>query len=148
MAQWAKHTALVSIHIINPLMIWTTVSNGFAAHCWRKISRFFLQTGVSSEKSGDKRRLGQFSGRTREVGWDLLAAARALCGNDQRHCLHHGREESSCFVRWIKNCGSISPGLDIGRWRLWRKHWPGYYGWLLTRKTTRCHREKFRRNFP
>ncbi|MBS1544968.1 MAG: N-acetylglucosamine kinase [Bacteroidetes bacterium] len=61
---------------------------------------FFYGTGVSSEKNQELIRnafLQYFRGATIEIQWDLLAAARALCGHEKGIACILGTGSNSCL---------------------------------------------------
>ncbi len=61
---------------------------------------FFYGTGVSSEKNQELIRnafLQYFPGATIEIQWDLLAAARALCGHEKGIACILGTGSNSCL---------------------------------------------------
>lgn len=61
---------------------------------------FFYGTGVSSEKNQETIKsafLEVFPSATIEAGWDLLAAARALCGNEPGIACILGTGSNSCL---------------------------------------------------
>ena len=61
---------------------------------------FYYGTGVSSEKNQNVIRdtfRGYFGKAEIEVGWDLLAAARALCGNEPGIACILGTGSNSCY---------------------------------------------------
>ncbi len=60
---------------------------------------FFYGTGVSSEKNQTliKKAFGEFFAHAHiEIGWDLLAAARALCGHEEGIACILGTGSNSC----------------------------------------------------
>ena len=89
---------------------------------------FFYGTGVSSQKNQDVVRgafLEFFPGSTVEIEWDLLAAARALCGHEagiacilgtgSNSCLYDGRKITSQVANlgWI--LADEGSGTSIGK---------------------------------
>jgi N-acetylglucosamine kinase-like BadF-type ATPase len=66
---------------------------------------FFYGTGVSSEKNQQLIRstlLGYFPGASIEIEWDLLAAARALCGREAGIACIMGTGSNSCLYDGTK----------------------------------------------
>lgn len=89
---------------------------------------YFYGAGVSSEKNqlGIKKAFLDFFPQARiEIGWDLLAAARALCGNEPGIACIMGTGSNSCLydgkniVDNVANLGWIladeGSGANIGR---------------------------------
>lgn len=89
---------------------------------------FFYGAGVSSEKNQEtiKEAFSQFfPGTYTEVGWDLLAAARALCGNEPGIACIMGTGSNSCLYDGNKITGNVAnlgwiladegSGANIGR---------------------------------
>jgi N-acetylglucosamine kinase-like BadF-type ATPase len=89
---------------------------------------FYYGAGISSEKNLDTIRVAfgtYFPEATIEVGWDLLAAARALCGDEpgiacilgtgSNSCLYDGKE----IIGNVANLGWIladeGSGTDMGK---------------------------------
>ncbi len=72
---------------------------------------FFYGTGVSSEKNQEVIKeafLDYFKGAEIEVGWDLLAAARALCGNEPGIACILGTGSNSCLYDGEKIIGNVA----------------------------------------
>jgi N-acetylglucosamine kinase-like BadF-type ATPase len=72
---------------------------------------FFYGTGVSSEKNQDviKETFSYFFNEAEiEVGWDLLAAARALCGNQPGIACILGTGSNSCLYDGEKIIGNVA----------------------------------------
>ncbi len=72
---------------------------------------FFYGTGVSSEKNVEVIKaafLEYFAGAQIEVGWDLLAAARALCGNEPGIACILGTGSNSCLYDGEKIIGNVA----------------------------------------
>ena len=72
---------------------------------------FFYGTGVSSEKNQKVIKeafLEYFNGADIEVGWDLLAAARALCGNEPGIACILGTGSNSCLYDGEKIIGNVA----------------------------------------
>jgi N-acetylglucosamine kinase-like BadF-type ATPase len=72
---------------------------------------FFYGTGVSSEKNVEVIKaafLEYFAGAEIEVGWDLLAAARALCGNEPGIACILGTGSNSCLYDGEKIIGNVA----------------------------------------
>lgn len=66
---------------------------------------FFYGTGVSSDKNQElikKAFLEFFPGAQIEIGWDLLAAARALCGHEEGIACILGTGSNSCHYNGEK----------------------------------------------
>jgi glucosamine kinase len=89
---------------------------------------FFYGAGVSSEKNQEtiKAAFSQFfPGAYTEVGWDLLAAARALCGTEAGIACIMGTGSNSCLYDGTKITGNVAnlgwiladegSGANIGR---------------------------------
>jgi glucosamine kinase len=89
---------------------------------------FFYGAGVSSEKNQDSIKsvfLEFFSGARIEIGWDLLAAARALCGHEPGIACIFGTGSNSCLYDGRQITGNIAnlgwiladegSGANIGR---------------------------------
>ena len=89
---------------------------------------FFYGAGVSSEKNQETIKLAFaefFPGAYTEVGWDLLAAARALCGNEPGIACIMGTGSNSCLYDGEKITGNVAnlgwiladegSGANIGR---------------------------------
>jgi glucosamine kinase len=89
---------------------------------------FFYGAGVSSEKNQEtiKDAFSQFfPGAYTEVGWDLLAAARALCGTEPGIACIMGTGSNSCLYDGTKITGNVAnlgwiladegSGANIGR---------------------------------
>jgi glucosamine kinase len=89
---------------------------------------FFYGSGVSSEKnqlSIKKTFLEFFPGAEIEIGWDLLAAARALCGREPGIACIIGTGSNTCLYDGEKITGNIAnlgwiladeaSGTNIGR---------------------------------
>ena len=77
-----------------------------------KVSKiFFYASGVSSEKNQELIRTAfatYFPGAVMEIGWDLLAAARALCGNDPGIACILGTGSNSCLYDGQKITGNVA----------------------------------------
>ncbi len=72
---------------------------------------FFYASGVSSEKNQEMIRTAfasYFPGAKIEVGWDLLAAARALCGNEPGIACILGTGSNSCLYDGENITGNIA----------------------------------------
>ena len=72
---------------------------------------FFYGAGVSSEKSQaviKQAFLGFFPAAGVEIEWDLLAAARALCGNEPGIACILGTGSNSCFYDGEKIMGMVA----------------------------------------
>jgi glucosamine kinase len=72
---------------------------------------FFYGTGVSSEKNVEIIKaafLEYFAEAEIEVGWDLLAAARALCGNEPGIACILGTGSNSCLYDGEKIIGNVA----------------------------------------
>ena len=72
---------------------------------------FFYGTGVSSEKNVATIKeafLEYFKGAEIEVGWDLLAAARALCGSEPGIACILGTGSNSCLYDGEKIIGNVA----------------------------------------
>ncbi len=72
---------------------------------------FFYGTGVSSEKNVQSIQtvfLNYFPKATVEVGWDLLAAARALCGHEPGIACILGTGSNSCLYDGEKITDNVS----------------------------------------
>jgi glucosamine kinase len=89
---------------------------------------FFYGSGVSSEKNQEsikKTFLEFFSGAEIEIGWDLLAAARALCGHEPGIACIIGTGSNTCLYDGEKITGNVAnlgwiladeaSGTNIGR---------------------------------
>ncbi len=89
---------------------------------------FFYGAGVSSEKNQDTIKAAFadfFPGAYTEVGWDLLAAARALCGTEPGIACIMGTGSNSCLYDGEKITGNVAnlgwiladegSGANIGR---------------------------------
>jgi N-acetylglucosamine kinase-like BadF-type ATPase len=89
---------------------------------------FFYGAGVSSEKNQEtiKAAFAEFfPGAYTEVGWDLLAAARALCGTEPGIACIMGTGSNSCLYDGEKITGNVAnlgwiladegSGANIGR---------------------------------
>jgi glucosamine kinase len=89
---------------------------------------FFYGAGVSSEKNQEtiKAAFSEFfPGAYTEVGWDLLAAARALCGTEPGIACIMGTGSNSCLYDGTKITGNVAnlgwiladegSGANIGR---------------------------------
>lgn len=75
----------------------------------RKI--FFYGAGVSSEKNQETVKtafLHFFPGAQVEIGWDLLAAARALCGNEPGIACIMGTGSNSCLYDGKTITGNVA----------------------------------------
>jgi Predicted N-acetylglucosamine kinase len=72
---------------------------------------FYYGTGVSSEKNQEAVKnvfLEFFPSASIEVGWDLLAAARALCGREPGIACILGTGSNSCFYDGEKITGNVA----------------------------------------
>ncbi len=72
---------------------------------------FFYGTGVSSEKNQriiQEAFLTHFKDAQIEVGWDLLAAARALCGREPGIACILGTGSNSCLYNGEKIIGNVA----------------------------------------
>ncbi len=72
---------------------------------------FFYGTGVSSEKNQriiQEAFLTHFKNAQIEVGWDLLAAARALCGREPGIACILGTGSNSCLYNGEKIIGNVA----------------------------------------
>lgn len=72
---------------------------------------FFYGAGVSSEKNQMKIKnafLEFFPGAEIEIGWDLLAAARALCGRDPGIACIMGTGSNSCLYNGTQIVGNVA----------------------------------------
>lgn len=72
---------------------------------------FFYGTGVSSEKNQriiQEAFLTHFKDAKIEVGWDLLAAARALCGREPGIACILGTGSNSCLYNGEKIIGNVA----------------------------------------
>lgn len=72
---------------------------------------FFYGTGVSSEKNQriiQEVFLTHFNNAQIEVGWDLLAAARALCGREPGIACILGTGSNSCLYNGEKIIGNVA----------------------------------------
>jgi glucosamine kinase len=72
---------------------------------------FFYGTGVSSQKNQDIVRaqfLEFFKGAHVEIEWDLLAAARALCGTEPGIACILGTGSNSCLYDGVKISGQVA----------------------------------------
>jgi glucosamine kinase len=72
---------------------------------------YFYGTGVSSQKNQDVVRaqfLEFFPGATVEIEWDLLAAARALCGTEPGIACIIGTGSNSCLYDGEKISGQVA----------------------------------------
>ncbi|MBI3219608.1 MAG: N-acetylglucosamine kinase [Bacteroidetes bacterium] len=72
---------------------------------------FFYGTGVSSEKNQriiQEAFLTHFTDAQIEVGWDLLAAARALCGREPGIACILGTGSNSCLYNGEKIIGNVA----------------------------------------
>jgi glucosamine kinase len=89
---------------------------------------FFYGAGVSSEKNQETIKAAFtefFPGAYTEVGWDLLAAARALCGDEPGIACIMGTGSNSCLYDGKKIIGNVAnlgwiladegSGANIGR---------------------------------
>jgi glucosamine kinase len=89
---------------------------------------FFYGAGVSSEKNQETIKsafLGYFPSAHVEIGWDLLAAARALCGYEPGIACIMGTGSNSCLYDGEKIIGNVAnlgwiladegSGANIGR---------------------------------
>jgi N-acetylglucosamine kinase-like BadF-type ATPase len=89
---------------------------------------FFYGTGVSSEKNQQDVRgifLEFFPSATVEIEWDLLAAARALCGQEPGIACILGTGSNSCYYDGEKIAGQVAnlgwiladeaSGADLGK---------------------------------
>lgn len=78
----------------------------------RRVSRiFFYGTGVSSTRNQDMVRavfLEYFPGATVEIEWDLLGAARALCGHEQGIACILGTGSNSCLYDGARITGQVA----------------------------------------
>lgn len=106
-----------------------TVSSAVAPLAKEKVTEvFFYGAGVSSEKNQQAIRsvfLEFFPGAHVETGWDLLAAARALCGHEPGIACIMGTGSNSCLYDGKQITGNIAnlgwiladegSGANIGR---------------------------------
>lgn len=89
---------------------------------------YFYGAGVSSEKNQESIKSvfrEFFAGANIEIGWDLLAAARALCGHEPGIACIMGTGSNSCLYDGTKITGNIAnlgwiladegSGANIGR---------------------------------
>lgn len=89
---------------------------------------FFYGTGVSSEKNQHDVRgifLEFFPGAQVDIEWDLLAAARALCGTEPGIACILGTGSNSCYYDGVKIAGQVAnlgwiladeaSGADLGK---------------------------------
>ena len=90
---------------------------------------YFYGAGVSSEKNQAtiKQAFLEFFPQAEiEIGWDLLAAARALCGNEpgiacimgtgSNSCLYDGKnitDNVAKAITWVRNPEPVSPVSDL-----------------------------------
>ncbi|CAN5393670.1 ATPase [soil metagenome] len=113
---------------------------------------FFYGTGVSSEKNQNVVRaafLEFFPGATVEIEWDLLAAARALCGHDPGIACILGTGSNSCLYDGEKITGQVAnlgwiladeaSGTSIGKKLLFD---------YLRKKMPATLAEQFQKRFP
>lgn len=101
---------------------------------------FYYGTGVSSEKNQQliKNVFGEFFPKAAiEVGWDLLAAARALCGHEPGIACILGTGSNSCLYDGEKIIGNVAN-----------------LGWILADEGSGCYigkqfiKDYFRENMP
>lgn len=88
------------------------VANELVAKATEPVDKiFYYGTGVSSEKNQQLVKdvfLEFFPGATIEVGWDLLAAARALCGREPGIACILGTGSNSCLYDGQQIIGNVA----------------------------------------
>src|SRR5688572_18459960 len=92
--------------------LWKTIQENIQPIATEKVDEiFFYGAGVSSEKNQEsiKTVFREFFGDVRiEIGWDLLAAARALCGHEPGIACIMGTGSNSCLYNGKTITGNIA----------------------------------------